>query len=278
MHYKNILSLMICLCCATIIVGQTPNLTKKHEKKNRFYFYWGYNRGYFTKSDLHLTGENYDFTLHHLAAKDRQTPFSAKVYFNPSKLTIPQCNYGIGFFINKHYSVSLAVDHMKYVMVQDQSSTISGTITGTDTPYNGSFDHAPINVKDDLLIFEHTDGLNYIVAELNRSDNLLPLFSKYNGNKIAVHLTEGVGIGGLFPRTNATLLSKERHDDYHLSGYGLSLKIGLDVTLFRHFFIAANLKAGFIRMPDIRTTASGSDRGSQKFGFLQDNVVVGFRF
>ena len=278
MHYKNIFALIICLLSISIISGQTPTPTQKYDKKNRFYCYWGYNRGYYTKSDLHLTGDNYDFTLHNLVAKDRQTPFSAEVYFNPSKLTIPQCNYGIGFFLNKHYSVSLAVDHMKYIMVQDQYSTITGTIADTDTPYNGSFDHSSIRVKQDLLIFEHTDGLNYIVAELNRSDNLLPLLSKYKGNKIAVHLTEGVGIGGLFPRTNATLLSKERHDDYHLAGYGLSVKVGLDITLFRHFYIAANLKAGFIHMPDIRTTASGSDRGSQKFGFLQDNILVGFRF
>jgi hypothetical protein len=31
--------------------------------KGGFYFYWGYNRSAYTKSDLHLVGRGYDFTM-----------------------------------------------------------------------------------------------------------------------------------------------------------------------------------------------------------------------
>ncbi len=279
MFKKQQFLLIISLLAALSTLAQTTVTTPPHpSNKGKFYFFWGYNRAYYTHSDLHLYGDNYDFTLDELVAKDRQTPFSADVYLNITKLTIPQCNYGIGFYLNDHYSVSLSADHMKYVMVQNQTVKISGTIADSHTSYDGVYNHDDLVVTKDFLVFEHTDGLNYIVAEFNRTDNLLPLFTHYTGRRIEVNLTEGIGFGGLFPRTNATLLSNARNDAYHLAGYGASVKVGLNVTFFRHLFLAANLKAGFINMPNIRTTASARDHGSQKFGFLQDNVLIGWRF
>lgn len=279
MLHKNYLFLLVALLGASSLFCQTtPTTPAPKGNKGKFYFFWGYNRGYYTHSDLHLHGDNYDFTLYDVVAKDRQTPFAADVYLNPAKLTIPQCNYGIGYYINDHYSVSINVDHMKYVMVQDQTVKITGSIANSNTNYDGSYDRDDIVLKDDFLLFEHTDGLNYIVAEFTRTDNLLPLVTHYKGGKVAVNLHEGVGIGGLYPRTNATLLSNPRNDAFHLSGYGASLKVGLDITLFHHFFIGGNLKGGFIHMPSVRTTASSSDRGSQKFGFFEDNFVLGWRF
>jgi hypothetical protein len=38
------------------------------------------------------------------------------------------------------------------------------------------------------------------------------------------------------------LLGKERHDDFNVAGYGVSAKIGLNFTFFKHFFIQTELK------------------------------------
>ncbi len=279
MKHKNTLLLAFALLCTIPSFAQTTlNTPKPKGNKGKFYFFWGYNRALYTKSNLHLYGENYDFTLHKIVAKDRQTPFSADVYLNLSKLTIPQCNYGLGYYLNDHYSISLSADHMKYVMVQDQMVNISGNIAESGTAYNGTYNNEPIAVKEDLLLFEHTDGLNYIVVECNRTDNVLPMLTHCTGRKIEVNVTEGIGIGALLPRTNATLLSNKRNDAYHLAGYGMSLKVGIDVTFFHHFYLAGNLKSGFIHMPDIRTTMSKQDHAAQKFGFAQGNFLLGWRF
>ncbi len=48
-------------------------------------------------------------------------------YINPMEMTIPQTNFKLGYFINDHYNISIGVDHMKYVMTQDQKTAISGT-------------------------------------------------------------------------------------------------------------------------------------------------------
>ena len=101
---------------------------EKNTNKGKFFFYWGWNRANFSVSDIHFTGDNYDFTLRNVKAKDRQTPFSFNDYLNPVNITIPQNNYRIGYFLKEHYTISLGVDHMKYVMVKDQTVKIDGEL------------------------------------------------------------------------------------------------------------------------------------------------------
>ena len=71
------------------------------------------------------------------------------------------------------------------------------------------------------------------------------------------------------------LLGKERHDDFHVSGFGASLKAGLNVTFFKHFYIQGELKGGYINMQNIRTTTSSEDSASQDFFFFQRIIAVG---
>jgi len=84
-----------------------------------------------------------------------------------------------------------------------------------------------------------------------------------------------LALGALLPKTNATLLNNERHDDFHLAGYGISAVVAVNITFYEVFFIQSELKGGYINMPDIRTTMSKADRASQSFFFSQLNIVFG---
>jgi len=70
-------------------------------------------------------------------------------------------------------------------------------------------------------------------------------------------------------------MGKERHDDFHVSGYGTSIKAGLNFTFFKYFTIEGGLKGGYINMPDIRTTKSTSDHASQHFFFFEKIISFG---
>ena len=163
---------------------------------------------------------------------------------------------------------------MKYVVNELQNTTISGTID--EGIYKGEFNNTGIRLEYDFLQMEHTDGLNYVNGEINRND-VLPLFSSISEDKVAINSIIGIGIGALVPRTDATLLNKKRHDEFHLAGYGTSLKVGLNITLYNYFFIQAELKGGFINMPNIRTTYNPNDIAKQHFFFSQRNVLFGLR-
>ena len=241
--------------------------------KGKFFVSWGGNRETYSKSDVTFKGADYDFTLNNITAHDKPKGWHID-YINPIKMTIPQTTLRLGYFINDHYSIALGVDHMKYVMTQGQTANISGTI-GAGTPFDGVYNNSPIELTEDFLMYEHTDGLNYVHTEVSRHDDISKLFKFSDTDKIQVNLTEGIGAGMLYPKTNTTLLGKERHDDFHVSGYGASVKAGLNVTFFKHFYIQGEIKGGYINMPDIRTTQSTADRASQDFFFLQRIIALG---
>lgn len=241
--------------------------------KGKFYFYWGGNRESFSKSDIHFRGADYDFTLYDVQAHDKPKGWHVD-YFNPARMTIPQTNLRIGYFISDHYNISIGVDHMKYVMAQNRAVDYTGYYLNAGS-YGEILPNNQILLTEEFLTFEHTDGLNYINTEICRVDDLSNLLKLPNIDKFQINITEGIGTGFLYPKTNAKVLGKERHDDFHFSGYGVSAKIGLNFTFYKHFFIQTELKGGFINMSDIRTTNDTADKASQHFYFFQRIISFG---
>lgn len=241
--------------------------------KGKFYIFWGGNRESYSKSDIRFKGADYDFTLYDVEAHDKPKGFHID-YFNPLRMTIPQTNLRIGYFISDHYNISIGFDHMKYVMYNDRRVNYSGYY-----PNAGSYNENPadgqLTLDEDFLLFEHTDGLNYVNTEISRVDDISKIFRINNTDKIQVNITEGLGAGFLYPKTNTTLLGKDRYDEFNIAGYGLSAKVGLNVTFFKHFFIQTELKGGFIEMNNIRTTQDKADSAEQNFWFLQRILTVG---
>lgn len=261
-----------------LLVGATkPNTnTEKTSDKGKIYAFWGWNRGWYTNSDIEFTGSNYNFKLNDVKAKDRQTPFDIGTYFNPPTITIPQTNFRIGYFLSDKVDISFGVDHMKYVMVAVQNTEISGYIND-GTEYDGTYLNDDFEINKPFLEFEHTDGLNYLNFEITRNDDVVEMLKlNFNPKKIQIHTLFGFGIGAMMPKSNVTLWNNERNDDFHFAGYGFSGKVGLNITFFKHFFIRSEYKGGFIDMPDIRTTPDPIDKASQHFFFRQLNFNIGF--
>ena len=115
--------------------------------------YWGWNRGHFSASDITFKGEDYNFTLKDVKSIDKPKPFGI-YYFKLDELTNPQTNFRIGYFFMENYTISLGVDHMKYVMRNDQAVTINGNIN-TDGDFDGTYNNDGIVLTKDFLLFEH---------------------------------------------------------------------------------------------------------------------------
>ena len=245
------------------------------ERAGHWFGFWGWNGAVYSKSDIHFTGDDYDFTLNDTVAKDRQSPFSYNNYFKWDRITIPQTNTKIGYFVDDNYSISFGVDHMKYVMQIGQTVKIDGTIGGTNSSYDGAYDNEDFTIVKNFLEYEHTDGLNYINFEHVYSDSFFekPITQKF---ALTAHWLIGMGGGVLMPRTNATLLGNERHDEFHFAGLGSNVKSGLNVYFGDSFFVQTELKLGYINMWDVRTTIDKSDKASQHFLFAQYNLLLGW--
>lgn len=264
------------LAISTVVSAQDLDVNPEKytaHNKGKFFVSWGGNRESYSNSDIHFKGNDYDFTLYDVKAQDKPKGWHID-YVNPARMTIPQTNFRLGYFISDHYSITLGVDHMKYVMSQNQAVDFTGNYPNAGS-YGETLPNNQVLLTEQFLTYEHTDGLNYVHTEVSRFDDISKLLHINDTDKIQINITEGLGAGVLYPKTNTQLLGRERHDDFHISGYGVSAKAGLNITFFKHFYIQGELKGGYINMPDIRTTQNSDDTASQHFSFFQRIIAVG---
>ena len=283
---KYILLPLICFItyCSPFAQENTPQ-AEFRKNKGRLFVTYGYNRSVFGKSNLHMSGPGYDFTIHQMAAADVPTPFNSyelsHTYINPLNFTVPQFNFHVGWFFKENWSISLGWDHMKYVMRQNQTAQLTGHIdsqvsdlrlaTGS---YAGTYSDTPVVLAPDFLTFRHTNGFNYASIEL---ENYKLIWTNRKG-KLGIRRLLGGGAGAMINRTIVTFFGKPQDNLWNFAGYGVSAKAGLQLDFSKHFYIEGNVKTGYTNLPNIRTTGERSDKANQAITYLEGQVVLGYRF
>ncbi len=255
-----------------------PNELYTAHNKGKFFGHMGGNRAYYTTSDLHFEGTGYDFTVENAQAHDLPKGWNID-YITPGKLTTSQTNWKVGYFFHDKFNASIGVDHMKYVMTQNQTAMINGSIglpsSETGSEFNGTYNNKPVDLTDGkFLKFEHTNGLNYVFTEAAFYTDISSIFGIRNTDIFQLNFTQGVGMGVLVPRTDSTVLQKQRHDEFHISGYGFSTDAGLNLTFFKHFYAQGEIKGGYINMTDVRTTYT-NDHAQHHFWYGETIISFG---
>ncbi|MBK5270977.1 MAG: hypothetical protein JJE22_08190 [Bacteroidia bacterium] len=274
MHWPYKVFIIIIVLSTTVTSFCQYRYPYGDKKKGQLSISWGWNRAAYTKSNITFKGSDYDFKLYHVVAHDQpKLPVTFHNYLDLGRITIPQTNLRISYFIKENLAISFGDDHMKYVMGQNQTTKIKGVIT-RDGAYKGSYD-GNIDLKEDFLTFEHTDGLNYINFELEK------YFTWYHSksNNCIVAGMIGGGSGMLLPKSNVKLLDYERNDRFHVSGFGLSIKAGIQGTFFKHLVVKMENKYGFIDMQNIILHKKGIEgRAKQSFMFAELYATIGGTF
>jgi hypothetical protein len=177
-------------------------------KLGNFYVTWGYHSDHYTRSNIHFKDnqtDDYNFTLERAKAKDK--PDMHDFFHTP--LTVPQYSFNLGyFFANKEeWGIEVSWDHLKYVVIDNQTMHLTGDIRGKhfdlDTLVTPGFVH-----------FEHTNGNNYgMVSVVKR----FPLFrGKYN-RVYRLSLLTKAGVGGLVPKTDSYIMGNHNDGPFRLS-------------------------------------------------------------
>ena len=242
-------------------------------QKNAMYFYWGYNRSMYSKSNIQFSSPDYNFTVLDAEAHDRPSR-DIMTYINPATISIPQFNVRIGWYYKHRWDISVGYDHMKYVMADDQTLYIEGYINGTVNSelsgiYNVNTGKIPIRSQD--LHYENTNGLNYISLQLN---NTAPLY-KTNNRKFAIQRRFGGGFGPVVTQTDFTWDSEQYSSGFKVAGWGLSLNGGVRFDFFNRFFLLSNWSAGYISLPKNETIQYRDHYAKQQFVFGQWEIVGG---
>lgn len=268
----------VCFIGASCLFAQTKDTVKTTEyqkkatlSKGKMFVFWGWNRAGFSKSDIRFKGNGYDFTLQNVIAHDRPSPLSSD-YVNPAEISTPQFNFRLAYFLKDNLALVVATDHMKYVMDQKQTVDFKGNIS--DPVYANMVHDGKVNLEDEqFLTFEHTDGLNYVNAGVEKYKNLV------TKRKFDIFWAYGAGAGVLFPKSNVKLFGNERSDRFHVAGFGLDARTNINFLFWNRLMARVEGKFGYINMPDIKTTLNNKpDKASQDFVFYQINFGVGYVF
>lgn len=265
------------LAVALLLLAFSASQAGVLNKEGKWFGYYGWNRANYSNSDLHLTGNGYDFTLYDVQAQDRPTPTALDPYLNPTGLTLPQSNGRVGYYLSDTLAITFGNDHMKYVMQQSQTVKIDGSISnglGFDGTYSASAGDTIDLTDSSFLTFEHTDGLNFISFEF---EHFLPFWIAEEG-KSALSAFWGLGYAIMYPKTNATLFGQTRNDRFRVAGYGVSLQLGTELLFKNDYFMRLFVKTGYIEMNDVRTTSDPADKLEQNFTFDQIAMVFGVNF
>ena len=287
-YLRIILILSFTFLSVSLRSEESKSLKSIEDRKGRWNFQWGYNRAYFTPSDINFRGTGYHYTLKSVDAKDKPESFNPEVYLDPAKLVIPQYNYKFTYYISDRFFISFGQDHMKYVVSQGQTVNYSGYIdplairksllepspealvflylfpehVNELAGYHGG--EQTIALTPDILKFEHTDGLNLLFVDFGWNT---PLWTASDG-KSGLSLVSSVGGGGVVCRSDVRVMGKGQNNNFHLSGYGVSAYVAPRYDFNRSYFIELGAKGGYIDLLDI-LTSGGSSRASQNFGFME---------
>lgn len=255
-------------------IAQSEN---RYSAKNQFYFYWGYNRSAYTKSDLTCVGNGYNFTMNDLQASDNPERFNPKVYFNPKKITIPQFNVRMGYFFNDHWGISIGYDHMKYVMNNNQRIGLTGHIDEElGAVWSGDYQNEEQLTSNEFIHYENSDGLNYMRAGLMRSD----LLFKYGKNDwFQIESQLGVSAGFILSFNDFNFAGQFDHRTVSISGFGVSVHPGIRLLFVKHIFLQGNIAAGFIDQLKVQTRPNDKNSYAyQKFGYISPELVFGYKW
>ncbi len=270
-----LLTVVISSICASNSYAQVSKHKKKHSTAaGTFFFYWGYNRSYYTKSDIRFVGSDYDFKLKGVTAYDRPDTFSVKNYFSPDRLTVPQYNGRLGYYISDKWAVSLGVDHYKYVMADQNHVLLDGHVgENVNSSWAGNHTDEPVVTDIDTFHYELTNGCNLIRFELMRSFDLYEI-----GSKRQLALTGNIGLGTGPVLTFADLNFAREHSfaTASLSGLHLSLNASLRLEFYKHFFVQMESALGYVNLPHVKTRLNDKNQfARQDFCFSSYYAAAG---
>jgi hypothetical protein len=217
------------------LTAQTTTTAKKKERKHEFYFSWGYNKEWYTKSNVKISqpslGNNYTFK--NISGHDHPG-WDEGLFTAP--ISIPQYNYRIGYFFNKKKGLAFEInfDHTKFIFA-DQNARIVGTLNNRQV--------------DTVVAFNNANGFNYY---LNNGANFL-LFNIVKRWHISTSKKENfkldflgkAGIGPVIPHVENKFFGQANDPHFQFGGWNIGLEGAFRATFYKYAYLEFSNKLDY---------------------------------
>lgn len=261
-RYITILFLILIVFYSGTALGQA---TTERRPKGHLYISWGYNKDWYSGSDLHFkskSNDDFDFTVYNAKAHDR--PNFNRI-FN-SSISIPQFIYRVGYSFARHPNMGIEIgfDHAKYIMTRNTVLHVKGKI------HENYIDKDTL-VSPDFLRFEHTNGANFLMISYFQRRRIL--YNTSEKSELYAVLKPGAGI--VIPQSEVALFGTDQNNNYHIAGYVFGLDLDLRYEFKKHLVIETGFKGVFANYLDVLSVADS--KANHHFFCLEWLVSIGYQ-
>ncbi|NCI47737.1 hypothetical protein [Sediminibacterium soli] len=247
------------ICLPLFATAQT-----KKERKGELYFSWGYNKEWYTHSDVYVRQPSLNTAYTLLNVHSHDHPGWDEGLFS-SPISIPQYNYRLGYFFDREngWGVEINFDHTKHIIRDNQSVRIKGIVAG--------------RVVDSSIRFSEGNGFYYY---LNNGANFL-LFNlvkrwHWIGDRKSNFVVDALGkagVGPVIPHVQNSFFGQANDPGFQIGGWNIGAEAGLRATFFKHLFLEYTNKLDYASYSNLKVY---NGTASQSFGTYEMILSLGY--
>lgn len=256
------MALALVFFCVNALKAQS----KKKERKGEFYFSWGYNKEWYTKSNIKVKqpdlGNDYKFV--NISGHDRPGWDEGNLLKIP--ISIPQYNYRIGYFFNKKKGLAFEInfDHTKFI-VADQDARIVGKLNGRQVDTTVAFN------KANGYYYYLNNGANFLLFNIVKRWNVY----ESNNKNLRFDFLGKAGIGPVIPHVENSFFGNKNDDGFQLGGWNIGVEGTIKATFFKTVFLEYCNKLDYASYSGLKVYQG---KASHNFGTYEMILNLGITF
>ncbi|MCW3087681.1 MAG: hypothetical protein JWQ78_1067 [Sediminibacterium sp.] len=259
---------MNCRKLTVLVLALLPLLLaaqkKKVERAGEFYFSWGYNKEWYTRSNVTVDQPslNNHYTLRNVHSHDHPG-WDEGLFSIP--ISIPQYNYRFGYFFNKKKGLAFEInfDHTKHIIRDGQQVHLTGTLNKRTVDTTINFSEA------NGFVYYLNNGANFLLFNIVKRWDW---YESRSGN-FRVDALGKAGIGPVIPHVQNIFFGKANEDGFQLGGWNMGVEAAVRATFAKHVFLEFSNKLDYARYSNLKVY-EGTAR--QAFGTYELVLSVGF--
>jgi hypothetical protein len=228
------------------------NITRKTKnvRKHELYFSWGYNKEWYTHSNVSVSQPSLGNSFTFVNVKGVDHPGWENEQFFTKAISIPQYNYRLGYIINKEkgWGVEINFDHTKWLFDDNQVVHIKGKIN--NNPIDGKVLFADSVAGSDSSSYHYlNNGANFLLF------NIVKRWSIYKNKKQTIRI-DGLGkfgVGPLIPHVQVKYFDQPQNDQhFQIGGWNVGVEGALRATFFDYVFLEYTNKLDYARYTNLK--------------------------
>jgi len=249
--------------CSTVPLA-TNAQEKKKARKGEFYFSWGYNKEWYTNSNVKVSqpGLNNNYILNSVHSKDHPG-WDEGLLSIP--LSIPQYNYRLGYFFNKKKGLAFEInfDHTKHLIRDGQNVRITGVLGGRQVDSTINFSEA------NGFYYYLNNGANFLLFNIVKRWN----WQESKTGNFKLDMLGKAGIGPLVPHVQNGLFGKPNDPGFQIGGWNMGVEAALRATFHKHYFLEFSNKIDYASYSGLKVY-----QGTAKQAFGTYELILSFGF